>query len=64
MQSSADVLKADQATTERVKLLLPFGLADRQARFLASVMFHSGVFAAGSTLRSPGSHTGRRSTTL
>lgn len=44
MQSSADVLKADQATTERVKVLLPFGLAERQARFLASVMLHSGVF--------------------
>jgi hypothetical protein len=44
MQSSADVLKADQATTERVKHLLPFGLAERQARFLASVMLHSGVF--------------------
>jgi len=44
MQSSADVLKADQPTTERVKVLLPFGLAERQARFLASVMLHSGVF--------------------
>jgi hypothetical protein len=44
VQSSADVLKADQPTTERVKVLLPFGLAERQARFLASVMLHSGVF--------------------
>ena len=35
MQSSADVLKADQATTERAKVLVPFGLAERQARFLA-----------------------------
>jgi hypothetical protein len=32
MQSSADVLKADQPTTERVSVLLPFGLAERQAR--------------------------------
>jgi hypothetical protein len=44
MQSSANVLKADQPTTERIKVLLPFGLTERQARFLASVMFHSGVF--------------------
>ena len=44
MQSSADVLKADQATTKRVKHLLTFGLAERQARFLASVMLHFGVF--------------------
>src|SRR5437867_13053515 len=44
MQSSADVLKAEQATAERVKLLLPFGLAEREARFLASVMLQSGVF--------------------
>ena len=57
MQSFADVLKAGQATTERVKLLLPFGLAERQARFVASVMFHAGCSSAGSTLRSPGSHT-------
>jgi hypothetical protein len=44
MQSSADVLRADQATTERVKVLVPFGLTERQARFLATVMLHSGVF--------------------
>jgi hypothetical protein len=44
MQSTADVLEADLATTERVERLLPFGLAERQARFLASVMLHSGVF--------------------
>jgi len=37
MQSSADMLRADQPTTERVKVkvVLPFGLAQRQARFLA-----------------------------
>jgi hypothetical protein len=44
MQSSAEVLKADQPTIERVKVLLPFGFAERQARFLASVMLQSGVF--------------------
>lgn len=42
MQSSADVLTADQATTERVKVLVPFGLTERQDRFLAIVMLHSG----------------------
>jgi hypothetical protein len=44
MQSSADVLGTDQATTERAKVLVPFGLTERQARFLATVMLHSGVF--------------------
>src|SRR5918995_3917260 len=44
MQSSADVLRADPATTERAKVLVPFGLTERQARFLATVMLHSGVF--------------------
>ena len=44
MQSSADVLKADQATAERAKVLAPFGLTERQARFLSTVMLHSGVF--------------------
>ena len=44
MQSSADVLRADQATTERAKVLVPFGVTERQARFLATVMLHSGVF--------------------
>jgi len=44
MQSSADALRADQAPTERVKVLVPFGLTERQARFLATVMVHSGVF--------------------
>lgn len=43
MQSSAD-LRADQATTERAKVLAPFSLTERQARFLATVMLHSGVF--------------------
>jgi hypothetical protein len=36
--------KADEATTERAKVLLPFGFTERQARFLATVMLHSGVF--------------------
>ena len=44
MQSSSNVLKADEATTERAKVLLPFGFTERQARFLATVMLHSGVF--------------------
>jgi hypothetical protein len=38
------VLKADEATTERAKVLLPFGFTARQAHFLATVMLHSGVF--------------------
>ena len=44
MQSSAGTFTADQATSERAKVLVPFGLTERQARFLATVMFHSGVF--------------------
>ena len=45
MHSSADVLGANTATTERAKVLVPFDLTERQARFLATtVMFHSGVF--------------------
>ena len=43
MKSSANVT-ADQATTERTKVLVPFGFTERQARFLATVMLHSGVF--------------------
>jgi hypothetical protein len=44
MQSSADVLRLDHATSERAKLLAPFGFTERQLRFLATVMLHSGVF--------------------
>jgi hypothetical protein len=44
MHASADLPRADQATTERVMLLAPFGFTERQARFLATVMLHSGVF--------------------
>jgi hypothetical protein len=44
MTPSADVLRADQATSERVKALVPFGFTERQARFLATVTLHSGVF--------------------
>ena len=44
MQSSAGVLRAGQATPEGVKVLVPFGLTERQAGFLATVMLHSGVF--------------------
>ena len=44
MRSSADVPKVDTATIERVDVLVPFGLTERQAGFLATVMLHSGVF--------------------
>jgi hypothetical protein len=44
MHASADLPRADQSTTERVRLLVPFGLTERQARFLTAVMLHSGVF--------------------
>jgi hypothetical protein len=44
MQSSTDGLRPDQVTTERVRVLVPFGFTERQARLLATVMLHSGVF--------------------
>jgi hypothetical protein len=44
MQLSADLPRADQATTERARVLALFGFTERQARFLATVMLHSGVF--------------------
>jgi hypothetical protein len=44
MHPSADLPRADQATIERAELLAPFGVTERQARFLATVMLHSGVF--------------------
>jgi hypothetical protein len=44
MSPSADVLKAHQTTAERAKVLVPLGLTERQACFLATVMVHSGVF--------------------
>jgi hypothetical protein len=44
MQSSAGTFGADQAPTERAEVLVPFGLSERQARFLVTVMLHSGVF--------------------
>jgi hypothetical protein len=44
MPPSANVLRAGQATSERVKVLGPFGFTERQARFLATVMLHSGGF--------------------
>ena len=34
----------DSARAVRVNALLPFGLTDRQARFLVTVMAHSGSF--------------------
>ena len=33
-----------RVTTERARVLVPFGLTERQARFLATVMLHSGAF--------------------
>ena len=44
MPPSADVLKADVATAKRAEAVAPFGFTERQARFLATVMLHSGVF--------------------
>jgi hypothetical protein len=44
MQSSADTLAAGQPTTEHAKVLVTFGLTEGQARFLSTVMLHSGVF--------------------
>jgi hypothetical protein len=44
MHASADLPRANQATTERGKVLVPLGLTERQARFLAAVMVHSGLF--------------------
>jgi hypothetical protein len=44
MHASAELPRADQATTERVRVLVPFGFTERQACFLATVMLHSGVF--------------------
>ena len=44
MRSSADVLTAGQRATECVSVLVPFGLTERHARFLATVMLHSSVF--------------------
>ena len=43
MQSAAD-LSIDQVTTERAKVLVPLGFTERQARFLATAVVHSGVF--------------------
>jgi hypothetical protein len=44
MQSSADTFRAEQEATEPAKVFVPFGLTERHARFLATVMLHSGVF--------------------
>ena len=63
MLTSANLLKTDQATAERAKAIAPFGLTERQARFLATVMLHSGVLVGRSTPRSPASRTARRFTT-
>jgi hypothetical protein len=44
MQSWAHVFRADEATIERINALAPFGLTERQTRFLTTAMLHSGVF--------------------
>ena len=43
MHVLANIPTADKATTERVRVSVPFGFTERQARFLATVMLHSGV---------------------
>ena len=64
MHPSADLPRADQATIERAKLLAPFGVTERQARFLATVMLHSGVFVGRQYATFSGiTHTVRRFTT-
>jgi hypothetical protein len=35
---------ADGLTAERARAIAPFGLTERQARFMVTVMLHSGVF--------------------
>jgi hypothetical protein len=37
-------VEGGRVTTERARVLVPFGLTERQARFLAIVVLHSGVF--------------------
>ena len=44
MPSSPDISNAAGATAERIGALARFGFTERQARFLAAVMLHSGVF--------------------
>ena len=44
MTTSTRVPNADGQTAERIGAITRFGLTERQARFLATVMFHSGVF--------------------
>jgi hypothetical protein len=44
MTTSTRVSNADGPTAERIGAITRFGLTERQARFLATVMFHSGVF--------------------
>jgi len=44
MSSLADMSGAHGFTVERARALTPFGLTERQARFLVTVMLHSGVF--------------------
>jgi hypothetical protein len=44
MPTSTRVSNGDGQTAERVGAITRFGLSERQARFLATVMLHSGVF--------------------
>ena len=63
MPSSPDMSNAAGATAERIGVLARFGFTERQARFLAAVMLHSGVFVGRQYLRLPRSPMGRKSTT-
>jgi hypothetical protein len=60
VHASADLPKADQATTERATLLAPFGITERQAGFLATVMLHSGVFVGRQYAASAGITHGQK----
>lgn len=44
MPSSAEMSNLDGLTAERIGAIKRLGVAERQARFLATVMLHSGVF--------------------
>jgi hypothetical protein len=44
MPSPATVSNVDGLTADRGRAITPFGFTERQARFLVTVMLHSGVF--------------------
>jgi hypothetical protein len=49
---------AASLAVERAGRIMPFGLTDRQTRFLNIVMLHSGVFVCRQYVRSPESRRG------